>query len=168
MQELTCACTISEEMRQEILGIIASHPEPEGRVNAIFADLMRRYRYIPEESIFIIARELKVPPLTLYQVAAFYRGFTLVPRGLHTVAVCTGTVCHVKGSARILKELEDHFKVKTGGTTEDGYLTLLGVNCLGCCSLAPAMMIDETTYGNLTPQMAIDIVEDMKKGEREE
>jgi len=83
----------------------------------------------------------------------------MVPRGKHTIRVCLGTACFVKGSAKVIENLEQHLKVKVGETTEDREFSLDVVRCLGACGLAPVMVVDETTYGQLNPKEVVGIVE---------
>ncbi len=95
-----------------------------------------------------------LPSSQVYGVATFYTQFRLKPVGKHLMRVCHGTACHVSGAVKISQALEDELKVGDGETTEDGKFTLETVACLGCCSLAPVMMIDSETYGRLTPDSA--------------
>ena len=94
-------------------------------------------------------------------VATFYSQFRLEPIGEHTIRVCFGTACHVNGAEAIADALSDELKVPVGGTTPDGKFTLESVACLGCCSLAPVITIDDETYGRLTADKARDIIRDM-------
>ena len=98
-----------------------------------------------------IAEELQIPMSEIYGVATFYSQFALVPKGKHIIGVCMGTACYVKNSAPVLKKLEDELDITAGNTTEDGKFTLEATRCLGCCGLAPVIMIDDQVYGRLVP-----------------
>lgn len=109
------------------------------------------FGYIPEECVKIICDKLGVFPSEVYGVASFYSQFKLQKIGKHKVSVCLGTACYVRGSQDILDKCEEVLKIKDGETTEDGYYSLDTVRCVGCCALAPLLMIDEQIFGNLSP-----------------
>jgi NADH-quinone oxidoreductase subunit E len=115
--------------------------------------------YVPEEAIFEISEKTGVPASEVFGVLTFYAQFRLKPIGRNVISVCLGTACHVLGSAKILEALERHLDVKPGETTADNEFTLAEVRCLGSCSLAPVMVVNHDTYGRLTPDKAIKIVE---------
>jgi NADH-quinone oxidoreductase subunit E len=100
-----------------------------------------------------------VPVSEVFGVLTFYAQFRLEPQGRNLISVCLGTACHVLGGAKILESLERHLGVQAGGTTSDAEFTLSEVRCLGSCSLAPVMMVNQDTYGRLTPDRALKIVE---------
>ncbi len=108
------------------------------------------FGYLPFEVQKFIAVGLDVPLTEVYGVATFYSQFNLEKRGEHTLGLCLGTACYVKGAQALLDKLEQELKVKTGDTTRDGKFTLVGTRCLGCCGLAPVMMIDDDVYGQVT------------------
>lgn len=99
----------------------------------------------------IISRELRIPTAEVYGVATFYAQFHLKPRGRHIIRICRGTACHVRGSLKILERVKEILKIEENGTTEDLRFTLEPVACLGACGLAPVVMINDVTYGRLTP-----------------
>lgn len=105
--------------------------------------------YLPPESFDLIAEEIGIPASKAYGVATFYAQFRLYPVGEHIIKVCDGTACHVEGSATIAATIRDELGLTEGHTTEDRLFTVEEVACIGCCSLAPVMMIDDTVYGNL-------------------
>ena len=106
-----------------------------------------------------VATALGVPISRVYGVVTFYHFFRTDPVGRHTIRLCLGTACHVRGVAKILRALQDELDVVVGGTTEDQLFTLEAVRCLGTCGLAPVMMVDEDVYGQLTRQRVKDILE---------
>ena len=123
-----------------------------------------QYSYIPESVIYRISAVTGVPASEIYGVVTFYTQFRLTPPGKHIIRVCDGTACHVNGSMTVINVLKEILKIDLDETTDDGVFTLQSVACLGCCSLAPVMMIDDETYGRLNPSTIKNII----KGYREE
>lgn len=136
----------------EVLDIISRYQDANGRVSGILGDIQQKYRYVPEEAMELVARELRIPLTQVYGVATFYAAYSLEPKGEHLIAVCHGTACHVKGAVQLSERLEKELQIREGQTTKDGRFTLEGVRCLGCCSLAPVMSIDGKTYGRMKPE----------------
>jgi NADH-quinone oxidoreductase subunit E len=110
------------------------------------------YGYIPPLAIEQIAMATGIPASEVYGVITFYRQFRLQPLGRYVIRICKGTACHVQGAEMISRTLEEELGIHEGETSEDGLFTFLTVACLGCCSLAPVVMIGEQAYGRLTPQ----------------
>lgn len=108
------------------------------------------YGYIPEKVIYYISELTGIPASEIFGVITFYAQFRLRPMGKNIVRVCEGTACHVNGAKSVLSTLQDELGIDVGETTEDGLFSLISVACLGCCSLAPVMMINNETHGNLT------------------
>lgn len=125
------------------------------------------YGYLPRAVLRHIAEELEMKPARVYGVATFYTQFRLNPIGKYVIVLCQGTACHVNGSERIQTALSEELKIETGETTPDGLFTLSDAACLGCCSLAPVMMINGQTYGQLTPEKACAIIRDIYARESE-
>ena len=107
------------------------------------------YGYIPEKAIHYISEVVNIPAAEIYGVITFYSQFRLKPLGKNVIRICEGTACHVNGAKNILKVLQNELAIGVGETTEDGLFTLQSVACLGCCSLAPVIMINDETFGNL-------------------
>ena len=118
--------------------------------------------YLPEKSFNKINKKTGIEIADLYGVATFYTQFRLNPVGKHIIKVCHGTACHVQNAVALTEALEEALKISDGETTEDGLFTLESVACLGCCSLAPVMMIGEETYGKLSGKNAVKIVKEIK------
>jgi NADH-quinone oxidoreductase subunit E len=116
--------------------------------------------YLPPEVMERIADRAGVSPARVLGVASFYSQFRLEPVGRYIIRVCQGTACHVQGAVAVTEAICDELGVEEGGTTEDGKFTVEPVACLGCCSLAPVIMIDEDTFGRLTPDEARRVVRD--------
>ncbi len=109
------------------------------------------YRYVPESAMHSISSITGIPASDIYGVVTFYRQFRLTPPGKHIIRACDGTACHVNSSSAVIDALKSLLAIEADETTEDGLFTLQTVACLGCCSLAPVMMIDNETYGRLSP-----------------
>ncbi|MGZ8450133.1 MAG: NADH-quinone oxidoreductase subunit NuoE [Candidatus Deferrimicrobiaceae bacterium] len=110
------------------------------------------YGFIPPLAIEQIAMATGIPSAEVYGVITFYKQFRLQALGRNVIRACTGTACHVQGAEMICRTLEEELGIRQGETSEDGLFTFLEVACLGCCSLAPVVMIGEQAYGRLTPQ----------------
>ncbi|MCJ7566371.1 MAG: bidirectional hydrogenase complex protein HoxE [Anaerolineales bacterium] len=124
------------------------------------------FGYLSEDLLFYISSHLNVSLSQVFGVATFYHNFTFEPQGKHNCIVCTGTACHVKGSAAIVEELSDGFNVLVGKTTEDGLFSLTTARCLGCCGLAPVAVINGDIQGKATPETVIQQVERILTDER--
>ncbi len=116
------------------------------------------FGYLPIEVQKFIAHEVDVPLAEVYGVATFYTQFSITPKGKHKIGVCLGTACYVKGSQLVLDKLSKELKISVGGTTDDNMFTLEATRCLGCCGLAPVMMIDGDVYGKLEPKKIPEIL----------
>lgn len=117
--------------------------------------------YLPREAQEVVAEVLNVPDSQVRGVVTFYHFFHTKPAGKHTIRVCMGTACHVRGAERVLAALQEELGVEAGQTSRDGKFSLEVVRCLGCCGLAPVMMIDEEVYGRLDPKKARRIVQEI-------
>ncbi|MCX7795692.1 MAG: NADH-quinone oxidoreductase subunit NuoE [bacterium] len=124
-------------------------------------------QFLSREDIESVAKYLNLPPSKVYETATFYGLFSTKPRGKYIIRVCVSTPCHVEGAEKILETLEETLGIKVGETTEDGLFTLEEVSCLGICGVAPAMMINEEAFGNLTSERAIEIINSFKEKEEE-
>lgn len=122
----------------------------------------RELGHVPKWVQAAVAEALGVPPAQVRGVVTFYQLFRTEPVGKHTVRVCLGTACHVRGGERVLKALEEETGTKTGKTSRDGAFTVEVVRCLGACGLAPVMMINEDVYGRLDPRKARKIVKELR------
>ncbi len=116
------------------------------------------YGFIPLSLMATIARRLKLPASRIYGVVTFYHFFSTTPKGEHTCVVCTGTACHVKGSKEILDKVQKTYAVRSGETTPDGKLGLQTARCLGCCSLGPAVVIDDQIVPKSDAQKVIALI----------
>jgi NADH-quinone oxidoreductase subunit E len=116
----------------------------------ILQDVQSEYNYLPRKALIIVSQTLKVPLIDIISVATFYSAFSLEPRGEHTVTVCMGTACHVRGGPKILEEFERRLKIGAGHTTEDRQFSLESVACLGCCAIGPVVVVDDDYHAQTT------------------
>ncbi|MEA2042503.1 MAG: NADH-quinone oxidoreductase subunit NuoE [Bacteroidota bacterium] len=147
--------------------LIEKYKNKKGNMIPLLQGIQDLYRFLPEEAFHKINKEVGLELSDMYGVATFYSQFRLTPVGKHIVKVCHGTACHVQNAGAITDALQDTLKIKDGETTEDGMFTLESVACLGCCSLAPAMMVDEETYGKLNRKAAQKVIKEIKIKEKE-
>ena len=137
--------------------VCAEFSDVKGATIPILQRVQDHYGYISKEMVDRIASNLNKSPHQIYGVLTFYAQFYTEPRGKYVIRVCRGTACHVKGSARISEVVTEEFGIKNGETSSDLVFTLEEVSCIGACGMAPVMMINDKTYGNLTPEKARDI-----------
>jgi NADH-quinone oxidoreductase E subunit len=147
-----CQCTDDKEKFKEAENIIDLYREKEGSLIQVLHAAQEVYGYLPEELLKFIASAMRRPLSEVTGVATFYSFFPTKPRGKHTIRVCLGTACYVRGGKRIIEELQKTLKVDVGNTTEDGRFTFEVARCIGACGLAPTMMIDGKVYRQVTPQ----------------
>lgn len=129
--------------------IIEKHGAEQRALTAMLQDIQDEYNYLPQEALERVAQKVKLPPIQVYQVAKFYKAFSLEPRGKHAITVCLGTACHVRGGVAIAEQVGRLLGIKPGETTKDRRFSLDTVNCLGCCALGPVMVIDGQYYGKM-------------------
>ena len=121
------------------------------------------YGYLPKEAIELISERTGIATSEIMGVGTFYTQFRFEPVGKYLIMLCQGTACHVNSSELILETIKDELGIDDGGTTEDGLFSLKCVACLGCCSLSPVMMINEDTYGSLTPDKTKKILKELRE-----
>lgn len=137
-------------MNKEILKIIKKYEGEKGSAIPILQEIQEIEGYISKDTIRVISEYTGIPSAELYGIVTFYSMFRLEAQGRHIIRICKGTACHVSGAENIASMLKTILKLPKGeNTTKDGRFTLLEVACLGCCSLAPVIMINEDTYGKL-------------------
>jgi len=125
---------------------------------AVLQDTQKAFRYLPAKGLKRVAENLKLPLTRVYEVATFYKAFSLTPRGKHEVKVCMGTACHLRGAKLIQEELERELGIKNGQTTADQVFTLESVNCVGSCAMAPVVVVGEDYHGSLSAKKASRVV----------
>ena len=150
---------ITEEMWQRVDAIIEQYRGKAGSLIPVREECQNVCGYLPIGVQERISRGLKIPGSTVYGVVTFYSFFTMVPKGRHTIKVCLGTACYVRGGKANLDYLRDEFDVEVGGTTVDLRFSLDSVRCLGACGMAPAMVVDEDTYAQVSKGNIMKILE---------
>lgn len=155
--------------RQNILNFkidLINKRQQSGSLIPLLQSAQDSYGYIPEKVIYYISELVGIPAAEIYGVITFYAQFRLKPLGKNLIRVCEGTACHVNGAKNIRAVLQDELGISVGETTDDGLFSLQSVACLGCCSLAPVMMINGDTHGNLTMEKVRKILKKYKNDEK--
>ena len=142
--------------------LIAKYNGKKGNLIPILQGTQQTFGYLPKQAFIKISEETGLKLSEMYGVATFYAQFRLKPVGKHIIKVCHGTACHVQNANAITEAIQESLGILDGETTEDNLFTLESVACLGCCSLAPAMMIGDDTYAKLTGKEAVNIVKNIK------
>lgn len=137
---------------ENIDSILEKHGYNPSAIIQILTDIQKIYNYLPEEILIYLSQVIKVPLSKIYSIATFYSVFSLEPRGKHTITICMGTACFVRGAENVLKRIEDRLEIKAGSTSEDKLFTLETVNCLGACALAPIVVVDGKYHPKTTVQ----------------
>ncbi len=139
--------------------IIDKYQEKRTALISILHDVQDRYKYLPEEALRIVASRLRMDINEVYGVATFYKSFSLIPKGKHSITICMGTACHVRGGPKIIRELKTLLHIEPGESTPDKKFSLNVVNCLGVCAIGPVIMVDQKFYGEMNPIKAKKIIE---------
>lgn len=144
------------------LGIIGEILTEEQKRRTIlihaFHKIQKENNYLPEDALRALSKELGISLSTIYGVASFYKQFYFTPRGKNVVSVCVGTACHVRGAQEVVNKLEDAFDIRSGETTKDLSVTLETVGCVGCCGLAPVVVVNQEIVGDVTPNKINNII----------
>lgn len=161
-------CTETSTRKFEMVcQILDKYQRDPCKLIPILQDVQKVYRYLPEEVQAYIATGLGLSPAKVYGVASFYANFSLEPKGKYVVHVCDGTACHVKGSGLIKEVLFRKLNLSANKkTTEDMMFTVEAVSCLGACGLAPVMTVNGKVYGQVTPDMAAKLIDEITAEEK--
>ena len=146
-------------LRETVAAIIARHKSRQGPLMPILQEVNATLNYFPENVLGYISQETGYPLAHIYRIATFYSAFSVVPRGKYVINVCMGTTCYVRGSQRLMDKVGEILAIKEDETTPDMKFTLKSVRCIGCCGLAPALMVGSEVYGKLTRKDIPDIVQ---------
>lgn len=161
-----------DEKFRKVQEICAQHEGRRGDLLIVLQKIQGIFGYVPESTFDIVSSSLGVSRSEIFGVLTFYNRFHLTPRGKHTIRACRGTACHFRGAPSIIQAIREHLNLQPGQDTTDDFLfSLEEVACLGACGIAPVMTIDEETYGNRTPALAIEAIakyEEMEKKVAEE
>jgi len=155
----------TEEVIRQVVQAIAKVDEIVDRYGGdrsaliqVLLDIQRENHWLSKDALIWVSQKLNIPLSQVYQVATFYKAFSLVPKGRHTVSVCMGTACHVRGAPRLLDKIVDTLNIMPGQTSRDMRFSLSTVNCLGCCALGPVMVVDDVYYSKPSTEEIREIV----------
>ena len=150
---------ITNDMWKQIDAIVTAYRGVPGSIIAVLRECQGVVGYLPVELMDYIGRGLNLPSSEIYGVASFYALFSIQPKGRHTIRLCMGTACYVKGIKEVLSRVQNQYSLKEGGTTADRRFSLEAVRCLGACGLAPVMVVGQDTHGDVSSDKVIDILE---------
>jgi NADH:ubiquinone oxidoreductase subunit E len=150
-------------MEAKVSEILQRYEPEQSSIIAILQDIQEAYGYLPREILVEVAKELNIPLSRVLSLATFFQAFSLKPKGKHPIHVCMGTACHVRGAQLILEKFERELGIKTGETTEDFNFSLDAVRCVGCCGLAPVVMVGEDVHGKVSQMKVPGIIKKYKK-----
>ena len=154
---------------EEVCRILEKNGNDPARLIPVLQEVQEVYRYLPEEIMSFVATSLNISPAKVFGVATFFSHFTLKPKGKYIIRICDGTACHVKKSTGILDALYKKLSLsEKKNTTSDMLFTLETVSCLGACGLAPAVVINEKVYGQMTPEKTAEVIEEIIKTEEKQ
>jgi len=161
-----CGCGCHDEKTnpyEELTPVLEKYADVPGSLITVLQKAQEIYGFLSFDLMRTIALETDISIAKVYGVATFYTQFRFEPIGKYLVMLCQGTACHVNGSERVEEVVMETLNIKEGETTADGLFTLNNVACLGCCSLSPVMMVNDTTYGQLTPDKVKNILAEIKE-----
>ena len=151
---------------EKVLSILASHENDPSNLIAILQDVQAEYNYLSEANLTLIADTLGLSVSKVYSVATFYENFSLDVKGKYVLKVCRGTACHVRKSGNVLQALYDATGLsESKPTSDDGLFTIEIVSCLGACGLSPVVMVNDTVHPAMTPDKAVDLIEELRAKE---
>lgn len=159
---MNCNCQGPQSDFTLLKDVLEQYSREPGSLITILQKAQEIYGYLPKDVMYHIAEQTGTTPAEVMGVATFYSQFRLTPIGKYLIMACQGTACHVNGSERVSAAVSKFLGIANGQTTPDGLFTLEHVACLGCCSLAPVIMINGEAHGNLTPESAIAILNDIR------
>jgi len=148
----------SEHILEQLKNLVGDWKDKEGNLIMVLHSVQNHFGYVPREVSLQLSRLLEIPLARIYEVITFYNYFKLEPPGKHRISVCLGTACYLKGAPVILEEVKSILSIKEGETTKDGLFHLDVVRCLGCCGLAPVMMVDDKVYSKVSKGQVMEIV----------
>lgn len=155
-----------EELKAELADILQPNRKHRRFLIPLLQEIQEKLGYLPEEAMLVLADFLGIPGSTVYGVATFYNQFRFVPLGKHQVKVCMGTACHLAGGQLVLEAVSRELQVEVGGVTADRTFSLERVACVGCCALAPVMVINGVVYPRMSPRKVEEVLVNIKSGNR--
>jgi NADH-quinone oxidoreductase subunit E len=150
---------LAPEVMSRVDQIIDENRDNPGCLIPVLTECQGVVGYLPVELQDYISEGIGVPASMVYGVVTFYSFFSMVPKGRHTIKVCMGTACYVRGIGEVMNRLQSEYSLEVGGTTEDRRFSLEAVRCLGACGLAPVVVVDSDTHGGVTPDSIIRLLE---------
>jgi len=142
--------------------ILSKFPEIKGSLIGILHEVQNHFHYLPEGELRYVSKKTQIPITQIYSIINFYNRFSLKPKGKNEICVCLGTACHVKGAEKVMNEISAKLKIGKGETTDDMKFSLDEVRCIGACSLAPAVVVNEDTHGMVSPKQVTTILSKYK------
>ncbi len=163
-----CACKCengtAEAISDTVSQIVDRYGGDPGMLIPMMQDVQTECGYLPRPELEGLSRALNVPLAEIYSVATFYSSFRLMPKGDHTIELCMGTVCFLKGAGKISEAIQQEFDLTPGETSPDGRFSFSPVNCVGACALAPVMVVDGEYHGGLTVKSAVKLLNKIGEG----
>lgn len=149
---------LNTEVMSRVDQVIDENKDKPGCLIPVLTECQGIVGYLPVELQAYISEHINIPASTVYGVVTFYSFFSMVPKGRHTIKVCMGTACYVRGIGEVMNRLQSEYNLEVGGTTEDRRFSLEAVRCLGACGLAPVVVIDSDTHGGVTPDSIMKVL----------
>ena len=159
---------LDDATRELVDEYCANNPGGHERLIPLLHAVQRHLGYLPFSAQHYVGEKLGLSAVQVYGVVSFYHFFSTTPRGKYQIKVCMGTACFVRGSQRLLDTLSETLDMEVGALSQDGMFNLEAVRCIGACGLAPAIMVNEDVYGNLTPTKAKNLVKKLRRQAAEE
>lgn len=154
---------LEPELRDKVMEIVREYRDKQGPLMPILQRINAEFNYLPESVLRYVSKETGYPLSHILKIATFYSAFSTVPRGKHIINVCLGTTCYVRGSERLMEKFSEVLKIKENETTPDMLFTLKSARCIGCCGLAPAVMVGNEVYGKLSTKNIPEIIAQYRK-----
>ncbi len=153
-----------DEIIGHIGGALTEEEKKRGILIQALQTVQEEYNYLPEEGLKMLSEKLDISLTDVYSTASFYKQFYFTPRGKNIVRVCTGTACHVIDTGKTLEVLKEEFNIESGETAPDLSVSLETVSCVGCCAIAPVVVVNEEIIGALTPRKTLSMVDEIRAG----
>jgi NADH-quinone oxidoreductase subunit E len=147
-----------KQLKARVGRVLEKYQHDKSALIDILHDTQTEIGFLPRKALEQISTGLGIPVSRVFSVVTFFKAFSLTPRGRHLISVCMGTACHVRGSDRVLEQIEQELGIKAGGNTDDLKFTLETVNCVGACALGPMVIIGEDYHGEMTPEKVNEVL----------
>ena len=152
-----------EKIQEDTRKLLVKWKDKRGALIMALHEIQGAFGYVPWDAMEVVAEEMKIPMAQIYSVLTFYNHFKLKAPGKVVISICDGTACHIKGGQSVIEAFEKELGVKAGVTTDDGLFYIQIVRCLGCCGLAPVVVVNGKTYGRMTPLDAPKVVAEWRE-----